>query len=120
MNHPREKKSRYYWGQRKTSAVFAEAVAVAHFLVANLVMLIGQYFPVFDFLESKNGGVKFVYHYIDFPLYTLLGSLTDNIGPRGTSAMFGCELIILASSAVYGVICYFLLDLLFSVLKLGR
>lgn len=119
MNHPQEKK-RYYWGQRKTSAVFAEAVAVAHFLVANLVMLLGQYFNVFDFLEGKNGGVKFVYHYIDLPLYTLLGSFTDNIGPRGTSVMFGCELIILVSSAVYGVICYILLDVLFSVLKLGR
>ena len=108
-----------FYSVGKYSAL-TDAIAIAHAIVANAVILAGVFTEMFFFMAKKyqdSGdpialfaksypGIMFVYDYIDLPVYSLLsGTALGN--PRNSVYSYGiAELVILLSSLLYSFIVY--------------
>lgn len=94
-------------GQRKTTAaVVGDSVGFAHFLIANAVLIIGEYSTYFNFVAKVHGGMEFVYRYIDTPVYTLLRPFEKHFVSDPMFTYIFAELVIGLSSILYGAIAF--------------
>jgi hypothetical protein len=113
-----------YYTDKNKARITADAIAISHFIVANVIILLGVLFPknkifaLFLSHHSTTPGVDFVYQVMDRPVYKMFRGTAE--GFRGTNDfMFflSAEAIIILGSFFYGLIAYFLLSLF---LKLTR
>ncbi len=88
----------------------SDAVAVFHAIMALIISGLGEIIPIFSFVSSSHGGIKFVYRYIDAPVYYAIDSFY-HVGYGGLDLLIYLVLIILLSSFLYWVICYLFLRL---------
>ena len=91
--------------------IAADAVGVAHFLVANILTIIGEVTPAFAGLVqgSKHGGTKLVYEYLDAPVYQLVGRYVPVSKADVVTIFLQAELVFIASSILYGLVTFFIL-----------
>lgn len=94
-------------GQRKTTAgVVGDSVGFAHFLIANAVLIIGEFSTLFDSVAKVHGGMEFVYRYIDTPLYSLVRPFEKHFVGDPMFTFLFAELVIGLSSIIYGAVAY--------------
>jgi len=58
--------------------IVVDAIVLAHFVVANLCLVLGYFTKLFDSFKSAsqaNGGVDFVYQVLDYPVGIFMGFL---------------------------------------------
>lgn len=94
-------------------ARFCDAIAVAHFIVAWLIIIVGALTPAFDWVGHKHSGLLFVYKYIDAPVYHFLKALDVAKGSDAVYTYLIATIIILLSSVLYWVIAMLFLKALF-------
>ena len=90
----------------------AEALAVAHFLVANAVILIGEFTSMLQEFGSTHAGVHFVFTYLD-PFIGALYSATLTSASDRLVYYLLCELVVVISSVIYAALCYFAVRFIF-------
>jgi len=98
---------------RERYAQISDAIAIGHFVVANLVVLLGAVTPLFLWMRDEYPGLKFVYMYIDRPLFEYFKSMDALSADPFYTYVVG-EMIILGSSFLYWVIAYFVLKAFFA------
>lgn len=94
----------------------AEALAIAHFVVANIVCVLGEFTPLFNSFGSKHPGVFFVLNNIDGPVYAIFKSRVLTTNDTLIFFMY-TEMIIILSSAVFAGICYCAVRFILSVVS---
>ena len=98
-----------------------DAAAVAHLIVANLILIIGQLNEkALPEIASKydEPGIAFVFHYIDKPVFLFLNHWCPWIGELKDSFynFLSVQLVIVSSSVFYGFIVFAVLKLIYIIL----
>lgn len=102
----------------RIASTVADTVGFAHFILVNLVLVVGSVTSVFSHLGSHYPGVVFVYKYIDAPLASLQifsGFIKGSLNGGLLFAFTVAEMIIIASSVLYGCVAYLVMRSLFWV-----
>lgn len=94
----------------------ADIVAVLHLMVANVIIALGEYTLIFSFLHEKNPGIKFVFRYLDAPVYNLLATMIEKWEIDFWSILLAAELVIVLSSLIYGISVYVLVRVIGAIL----
>jgi len=84
--------------------ICADAVGIAHFIVANAILVTGQVTSSLDSFGAILPGLRFVYTYLDFPVYYLVQQWAPAITASLTNQILFGELVITLSSGLYGII----------------
>ena len=87
-------------------AIAADAIAIFHFIVANIALLLGEFTNMFSSFGNKHAGVHFIFNYFCWPVYSVLESYLQGVGKDWASLFFGAQLVIIASSIFYAIILY--------------
>lgn len=98
---------------RNRNLVVADAVGVAHFVVANLCVVLGQTTDIFSDLGGEYPGLFFVYRYFDAPVAAFFSGLAYGEGGDVFFTFLVGELIIVLSSILYGALGYAFTKLIF-------
>lgn len=101
-------------GPRKVyspAAILADAVGISHFVLANLVIVLGEFTSIFQHLSEKYGGLTFIFRYVDAPMYKVLAPIVGTVRYDSFQVLLVGQLVIVASSFVYGLIAYFFVKL---------
>jgi len=113
-----------YHTDKNKARIVADAIAISHFIVANLIILFGVFFPknkIFElFLShySNTPGVDFIYQVMDRPIYNYFTGTAEAFRESNQFMFFlSAEAIIILGSFFYGLIAYFMLSMF---LKLTR
>ena len=107
-----------YLSPDEKSKMVADGIGVAHFIVANLCVLLGEFTELFNPLidvASPHKGLYFVYHYFDRPAYYLFRGLTEATQEDLIFTFLTGELIIVVSTVLYGFIAFFSVRLYLSL-----
>ena len=94
-----------------------DAVGVAHFVVANLCILVGHLTNVFKGMSEQWGGIEFLYRYLDHPVYLAFRPIAFNFRNDVIYAIIVAELVIVVSSLLYGLAAYLLMRLALALFK---
>ncbi len=94
------------------ATILADAVGLTHLLVATGIVIVGEYTDIFNHVGGRYHGIQFVYKFIDWPIVRLLTPILDWFGVGGDVvdrglAMVTAGFVIAASSAIYGIITYY-------------
>jgi len=102
--------------KKSASVLIGDAVGVGHFVVCNVVLLAGQFLPLFQTFGGKHPGLRFIYQHIDAMVYEYFKYSAD-ARPEDVFYTLGVgELIILLSSVIYGFAAYVLLKAVIFIL----
>lgn len=94
----------------------ADAIAIAHFLVANIIAIAGDFTDLFVFMKVPHGGIHFVMQYLDGPIYMAFGPMFWDSGDV-LNLWLSAEGVILLSSFLYWVTCYLAVRAYFALLQ---
>lgn len=98
-------------------AIAADAIGVTHMIVGTVSILLGEYTDVFQAIGYEHGGVEFVFHYLDAPVYWVISPFMPLAqGDPGYLMLAGLAVVSLAS-IVYAVMAYFFLKFVVSLFK---
>lgn len=88
------------------AVIMADAVAITHLLFGTIAILLGELTGFFSSIDVKHGGVKFVFYYLDAPIYYLLAQYMP--ATQGDTVFMLCAgiAIVVFSSIVYGLLVY--------------
>jgi len=97
----------------EASKTIADALGLSHFVIVNLIALIGEITPLLDFMPGKHPGMDIVKNYIAFPATSIARGwwYDDNT----INLWLSMEIIIILASALYWVLCYFATRLIFAL-----
>ncbi len=96
-------------------AIAADVVAITHLILGTLAILIGEVTTFFDAIGYKHGGVKFVFEYLDAPIYyPIRGFLPLAEGDSMYVLLAGIGVVVCAS-VFYGVLTYVVLRFIASL-----
>ncbi|MCC6221473.1 MAG: hypothetical protein IT291_09570 [Deltaproteobacteria bacterium] len=109
-----EKKTVY---PEKRAGIIGDAIGIAHFVVANLIVLVGQLTSAFESISPQMGGLKFLYTYVDFPVYSMFSGMAERGRGEVFTALIAGEFIIVVSSILYGLIANIAVRLMYGLLK---
>ncbi|MCC6954345.1 MAG: hypothetical protein IT290_09525 [Deltaproteobacteria bacterium] len=101
---------------KKVAVQLAEALAVAHFVVANAVILLGEFTHIFREFGGKHPGVNFVMVHLDPFIYSIYASAMASAKDLLVYYLL-TELVIVLSSALYAALCYFAVKFIFMVYR---
>ncbi len=88
---------------RKAAVAVADALGISHFIVANVIIALGEFTDLFSFMKTSHPGIDFVMQYLDALVYSLFGLAN----PSDPLMLFlSAELIVLTSSVLYGALCW--------------
>lgn len=90
-------------------SIIGEGVAIGHFLIAHLVVLIGFLWPDFASLinaKTPMPGLEFLYSYIDAPAYMIVEAIGSSANHNVGAAYAMGEAVIAFSSIAYGLATY--------------
>ena len=88
--------------------IAADAFGITHFIVANLVLILGETSTLFLSVGTKHPGVTFIFDYLDAPVYQMFKGFVANFRADPVFMFLTAEFIIVASSLIYGLIAYFI------------
>jgi hypothetical protein len=96
---------------RSFASLAVDAVGIAHFVIANAVVLLGESTSLLDrWGGNEHPGVYIVYRYLDAPVAGVLGMFTNTaVGGDNTYPFLVAELVIILSSMLYGGLAYLLM-----------
>ncbi|MCB0325325.1 MAG: hypothetical protein KDD69_17200 [Bdellovibrionales bacterium] len=106
----RHKENRY-----SRQAIAADAIALTHFVFANIALILGETTELLAAIDIQHGGIRFIYDYLDAPVYRLLQGFVGDVRADGIYMLIAVELVIIASSILYGFISYLILRLIAAV-----
>ena len=92
-----------------------DAIGLLHFIFANLLVAIGELTPWFNQFGWQLPGLRVVYVYVDAPMVSFFQSWTQ-VSTDWLKMLLIGELVIVASSILYGLIAYLFVTFLFSVI----
>jgi hypothetical protein len=101
------------WRQKERYAYISDSIALGHFVVCNVILVLGAITHLFDFMHHAYPGLEFVYTYIDRPVYQFLKHL-DAIPSDPFFTYVVGEMVIAGSSFLYWVISYITLKAFFA------
>ena len=87
--------------KRDLPRVCADAVGIAHFIVANVIIVIGEFTHQLDELGAVFPGLAFVYRYLDLPVYLLLENWDPGFQAATIKILLFGQIVIALSSALY-------------------
>lgn len=88
----------------EAAKTISDALALSHCITANFLVALGEFTPLFTFVDSKHPGMDFVKQDISMPGTLLVGSWgTDD---NTINLWLSMEAVILVASLVYWGICY--------------
>ena len=96
--------------KRSAAVTVGDSIGVAHFLVANLLILLGEITNLFNSYGGRLPGLEFVYRTFDWPVYMITRPFIHMSGADAAYPFFAGELVIVASSLVYGFLAYLLVS----------
>ena len=103
---------RFMATNRRIPVLIGDAVGVGHFVVCNALVVVAQFLPFFQEFGGRYPGLNFIYRTIDAPVYQLLQSRIDaQLADSFYSLLWG-ELVVVLSSALYGVLAYLIVKFL--------
>lgn len=88
----------------------ADAIGVAHFVIANLIVLLGYVSNAFNSVvpqEASNKGLYFIYLYLDRPVFLIFQGFVASTKDSPWLSFLAGELVIVVSTILYGFIAYF-------------
>ena len=95
--------------------VTADVVAIAHFVVANIVLFIGEFTDLMDkLLRVEHPGIEFVVKYLDAPIYAVLQGKFDWLGEYHDPFfnILATNMVIVAGSIFYGFVVFAIVKVL--------
>ena len=92
-----------------------DAIGLLHFIFANLLVIVGELTPWFSEFGWNLPGLRVVYAYVDAPMVAFFPQWTA-VQVDWVKMLVVGELIIVASSILYGLIAYLFVRFLFSVI----
>ena len=107
-----------YISPEDKSKMVADGIGVAHFIVANFVVLLGQFTSIFDALirvQADNKGIYFLYYYLDRPVYFLFRGFVESAREDWVLSLLCAQLIIVVSTVLYGFLAYFAIKIYLSL-----
>lgn len=107
-----------YISPEDKSKMVADGIGVAHFIVANIVVLLGQFTKLFDAVievYADNKGIYFLYYYLDRPAYYLFKGFAESAKEDVALSLLCAELIIIVSTVLYGFLAYFAIRIYLSL-----
>jgi len=89
--------------------IIADAIGITHLLFGTVAILLGEVTRFFSSIDVKHGGVKFVFYYLDAPIYYLLAPHMP--ATQGDTVFMLCAgiAVVVFSSIVYGGLAYLVL-----------
>ena len=99
----------YY--ERKGILLVADAIGIAHFLVANVLIGLGEVTNLFSEFGARLSGMRFVLNTIDRPVFSFfhwagVDKTSDIVYP-----LIVGEVVIIISSIIYALVAYIFLKL---------
>lgn len=104
------------WTANRVAVMVSEALGFSHFLIVNLLAILGETTFYFDFMEGVHGGINFVFTNIDAPVNTSLRNYFTIIPDKLVFYLYA-ELVFLLSSILYGLLCYFFTRLVLTMFQ---
>ena len=114
-----------HYTKKDKARVVADAIGISHFLVANLIMILGQVNS--DFKEILTGllpkysaypGIDFVYNFMDKPVYNQIQGIAEMFREDSPKYFWmGAEAVVLLSSAFYGFVAYIVLWIIIKIFR---
>lgn len=93
-------------------AIIADAVGLGHCIVANVMVVIG-YFYDFQLDPDKFDGLKFVYRYVDFPVFHVFYKFMGRLQYDDFYTIVLGEIVIIISSVLYGLVAFIIAKAIF-------
>ena len=93
----------------------SDALALSHFVVANFLVVIGEFTNLFDFVLSKHPGMDFVKQYISTPGMLLAGPWLNDANTM--NLWLSMESVIILASLIYWALCWLATRFLFIILE---
>ena len=104
--------------KRKPEMVAAECIGIAHLIVANLIVVIGQKTNIIRDIMTEDPnerivfpGFEFIYRYVDFPVFHLVKGINIPYTYDIYYAISFGELVIVSSTILYSAIAYFCISI---------
>jgi len=97
------------------SKTIADALGLSHFFVANLLVVIGEFTNLFDFMLSKHAGMDFVKQYISMPGVMVPVSWLN--ADNTINLWLSMEIVIIVASIIYWSLCWLVTRFLFLILE---
>ncbi len=91
------------------SAVAADAVGIAHLIIGTLLIIVGEFTPIFEKLSFEHGGVQFIFQYLDAPVYYLLRPFMPDAEGDSIYLWLSGLAVITLSSMLYALVVYLML-----------
>ena len=112
-----------HYTDKDKARVVADAVGISHFIVTNVIMILGSANRDFGlalkkFMKQSSDypGIDFVYRFIDFPVYHKLKGTAEMFrDARPRNFWLGAECVVLLSSMFYGLLAYVVIRLCFKI-----
>jgi hypothetical protein len=98
------------------SAIAGDAVGITHFILANILLVVGEFTELLRVIDVKHAGIRFIYDYLDAPVYYFLEFYIGNTHADGIYMFLAVELVIVTASVVYTLITYAVLKILGAIL----
>lgn len=102
---PRERQISFF-------VLLADVVALGHLIVGTLIVILGETTEVFKALGNKHTGVKFIFEYLDRPVYHFVKPLLPQTESDSLFVIASCLLVLTLGSALYGLASYVVLKVL--------
>lgn len=87
-------------------AIIADAIGITHFIFANILLVLGEITGVFGKPWEPFTAVRFIYTYVDAPVYTFISPFMPEQFDDPVTAYLIAEIVIIVSSVFYGLIAY--------------
>ena len=98
-------------------AVAADVVAVTHLILGTLAILIGEVTNFFDAIGYKHAGVKFVFEYLDAPIYYPLQAFLPLAEGDSVYVLLAGISVVVCASVIYGFVTYGVLRFLSTLVR---
>ena len=93
----------------------SDALGLSHFFVANLLVVIGEFTNLFDFVLTQHPGMDFVKQYISTPAMLIIGNWLN--ADNAINLWLSMELVIVLASVIYWSLCWLATRFIFLILE---
>ena len=90
--------------------IVAESIAIAHLVVAEIILIGGQILHTFGVLkESENSaypGAQFLFTLLDYPAHLVVSGMTEVFDQTLLGLVLFAQIVIAVASLFYGTVAY--------------
>ena len=103
--------------EKKKYSIIADAIGFSHFVIVNLIALVGQFTDLFrnpsEFYDYP--GLEFVFKYVDAPVYHLVSWWRFQLDDQVVTLILFSEFVFIVSSVLYALIAYIFSRFIFTI-----